>query len=71
MRDPNAPSSRERPYRANALITSDINRASGYSLHNPALAPQATMWGRLNAHIIHNRGAVAHPAAKADSRPVL
>ena len=31
------------------LITSDINRASGYNLHNPTLAPQATMWGQQNA----------------------
>ena len=30
------------------LITSDINRASGYNLHNPTLAPQATMWGQPN-----------------------
>ena len=30
------------------LITSNINRASGYNLHNPTLAPQATMWGQPN-----------------------
>ena len=36
-------------YKCNESITSDINRASGYNLHNPILAPQATMWGRLNA----------------------
>ena len=32
----------------NHLIVSDINRASGYNLHNPTLAPQATMWGQPN-----------------------
>ena len=31
------------------LITSDINRASGYIMNNPALAPQATMWGQPNS----------------------
>ena len=33
----------------NHLIASDINRASGYIVNNPILAPQATMWGRQNA----------------------
>ena len=43
----------------NHLTTSDINRVSGYNLHNPILAPQATMWGSRMLHTIHNRGAVA------------
>ena len=58
--------------KCNESITSDINRASGYIVNNPTLAPQATMWGGSATHpTILNRGAVAHPAAKADSRPVL
>ena len=36
-------------YKCNELEPIDINRASGYNLHNPTLAPQATMWGRMNA----------------------
>ena len=32
----------------NHLIFNDINRASGYNLHNPTLAPKATMWGQPN-----------------------
>ena len=31
------------------LISSDFNRASGYIMNNPALAPQATMWGQPNS----------------------
>ena len=57
-----------RPYRANALITSDINRVSGYIVNNPTLAPQATMWGPKSAQDNPNRGAVAHPAAMCNSR---
>ena len=57
-------------YKCNELETIDINRASGYIVNNPTLAPQATMWGPKSAQDNPNRGAVAHPAAMGNSRPV-
>ena len=53
-----------RNYAYNYLTASYINRASGYIVNNPTLAPQATMWGLADAPQFHNRGAVADPAAK-------
>ena len=58
-------------YKCNELETIDINRASGYIVNNPTLAPQATMWGPKSAQDNPNRGAVAHPAAMGNSSPVL
>ena len=49
------------------MIICDINRVSGYNLYNPALAPQATMWGKPYLPISHNRDAVAHPDAQPPS----
>ena len=38
-----------RNYAYNYLTASYINRASGYIVNNPTLAPQATMWGLADA----------------------
>ena len=57
-------------YKCNELEPIDINRASGYNLHNPTLAPQATMWGPKSVQENLNRGAVADPAAMCNSRPI-
>ena len=50
----------------NHLISSEINRASGYNSCNPALTASAAMpatWGKVMPTRIYNRGAVADPAA--------
>ena len=40
-------------------------------MYDPTLARSDYVGKAERSPTIHNRGAVAHPAAKADSRPVL